>query len=499
MAVRLSKSKLMAAFQCERRLWLEVHHPEFSELSAATRAAFATGHEVGDVARALYSARHGDGPTLPYEGGLGKALAATKLLLADPDDQRPIYEATFQHQGILVRLDVLLREPSGIRLIEVKSSTSLKPEHITDCAIQAWVARGAGLDVREVLLAHVDSRFVYPGGGDYQGLLVEHDISGRVMALQPEVPRWLASAQAAAAGHGEPDVRPGKRCVTPYDCTFMAHCWPSDAAYPVQGLGGDRELLGSFVAAGFRDLRDIPAEQLTRADHLRIQSVTRAGVPKLAPEAGRFLAGLGYPRYFLDFETIALAVPVFPGTRPYETLPFQFSCHVLHADGHIEHRSHLDLRGEDPSRRCAEALLAAIDGPGPVFVYTSYEQRVIDGLAERFPELAARLKAITGRLVDLHPLTKKHFYHPDMLGSWSLKKVLPVVAPDLRYAAGEVQDGNAASAAWLEAQQPGVTPARRAALAAELTRYCALDTEGLIRLTDHLSSGSRPDPGPVLP
>jgi predicted RecB family nuclease len=124
-----------------------------------------------------------------------------------------------------------------------------------------------------------------------------------------------------------------------------------------------------------------------------------------------------------------------------------------------------------------------------VFVYTSYEQRVIGGLAERFPDLAARLEATTSRLVDLHPLTKKHFYHPDMLGSWSLKKVLPVIAPDLRYAAGEVQDGNAASAAWLEAQQPSVTPARRAALAAELTRYCALDTEGLIRLTGHLSSG----------
>lgn len=489
MAVRLSKSKLMAAFQCERRLWLEVHHPELAELSAATRAAFATGHEVGDVARALYSARHGDGPTLPYEGGLGKALAATKRLLADPEDRRPIYEATFQHQGILVRLDVLLREPSGIRLIEVKSSTSLKPEHVTDCAIQAWVARGAGLDVKKVLLAHVNNRFVYPGGDDYQGLLVEHDISSEVMALQAEVPRWLAAAQAAAAGPTEPEVRPGKRCVTPYDCAFMAHCWPADTAYPVQALGGDRELLGSFVSAGYRDLRDVPEERLTRADHRRIQAVTRAGVAQLEPEAGRFLAALGYPRYFLDFETIALAVPVFPGTRPYETLPFQFSCHVVHADGRTEHRSHLDLSGEEPGRRCAEALLAALDATGPVFVYTSYEQRVIGGLAERFPDLAARLEATTSRLVDLHPLTKKHFYHPDMLGSWSLKKVLPVIAPDLRYAAGEVQEGNAASAAWLEAQQPSVTPARRAALAAELTRYCALDTEGLIRLTGHLSSG----------
>jgi hypothetical protein len=488
MAVRLSKSKLMAALQCDRRLWLEVHHPEFAELSAATRAAFATGHDVGEVARALYSARFGDGPTIGYEGGLGQALAATKRLLADPEDRRPVYEATFQHKGILVRLDVLLREPSGMRLIEVKSSTSLKPEHVTDCAIQAWVARGAGLDLERVSLAHIDSHFVYPGGGDYQGLLLEHDISSEVMARQAEVPRWLAAAQKVGACRAEPEVQPGKRCVTPYECAFMAHCWPGDAAYPVQALGGDRELLGRYVAAGYRDLRDIPTEQLTRADHVRIQAITRAGVPQLAPEAGRFVDELAYPRYYLDFETIAPAVPVFPGTRPYQTLPFQFSCHVVQADGHTEHRSHLDLSGGEPSRQCAEALLAALGTAGPVVVYTSYEARVIDGLAERFPDLAMPLRALNERLVDLHPLAKKYFYHPDMLGSWSLKKLLPVIAPELDYTSGEVQDGNAASAAWLEAQQPETSPARRAALAAELERYCALDTEGLIRITHHFSS-----------
>ena len=134
--------------------------------------------------RLLYSASHGAGHLLEYDGGLGAALGLTKRLLADPADTRPIYEATFQHQGILVRLDVLLREPAGVHLIEVKSSTSLKPEHITDCAIQAWVARGAGLDFQRMSLAHIDNRFVYAGDGDYRGLLEEHDITSDVLALQ---------------------------------------------------------------------------------------------------------------------------------------------------------------------------------------------------------------------------------------------------------------------------------------------------------------------------
>jgi len=237
---------------------------------------------------------------------------------------------------------------------------------------------------------------------------------------------------------------------------------------------------------GFRDLRDVPGERLTRADHQRIQAVTRSGVPQLDPEAGEFLRGLMFPRYFLDFETVAPAVPLFAGTRPYEVLPFQFSCHVLHADGRTEHRGHLDLSGGEPSRGCAEALLKAVDDAGPVIIYTGYEQKVIAGLAGRFPDLRARLDAVTSRLVDLYPVTHRYFYHPDMHGSWSLKKILPVVAPDLSYGAGDIQDGNAASAAWFEARLPETTPARRLVLAAELTRYCALDTEGLLRLSQYL-------------
>jgi hypothetical protein len=476
----------MAALQCERRLWLEIHRPGLAQVSAATRAAFATGHEVGDVARTLYSATHGEGHLLEYDGGLGAALGRTERLLADPADTRPIYEATFQHEGILVRLDVLLRDPVGAHLIEVKSATSLKPEHLTDCAIQAWVARGAGLDFQRMSLAHIDNRFVYAGDGDYRGLLKEQDITSEVLARQAMVPQWLAAAQAAASGEREPDIAPGKRCVTPYECAFMQHCWPGGTAYPVQSLGGDRELLGSFVAAGYQDLRDVPSERLTRADHQRIQAVTRAGVPQLDPEVGEFVRGLGFPRYFLDFETIGPAVPLFAGTRPYEALPFQFSCHVLAADGQIEHRSHLDLKGTDPRRGCAEALLAALDDDGPVLVYTGYEQRVIAGLALRFPDLAPRLRLVSSRLVDLHPVTRRHFYHPDMQGSWSLKKILPVVAPDLSYGAGEIQDGNAASTAWFEARLLETSAERRAVVTSELTRYCALDTEGLLRLSRYL-------------
>lgn len=499
MPARLSKSKLMSSLQCQRRLWLEVNRPEIAVVSADTQAAFATGHRVGELARDLYSQGHGErrgGHLVEYGAGLGDALQVTRRLLADGDDA-PIFEATLQHAGVLVRLDVLLRNGDAPRVVEVKASTSLKDEYLADCAIQGWVAKGAGLDYRRFLLAHVDNTFVYAGDGDYRGLLTEDDITAKVAGLKSAVPGWLQTAQETLGGD-EPKVPLGKRCTTPHACPFMDHCWPAGAAYPVTGLGGDRDLLGRLADAGFKDIREVPANRLTAGTQKRIWRVTRTERAELDPAAAAFVGALGWPRYYLDFETFAPAVPVFAGTRPYQPVPFQFSCHVQQRDGSLTHTGFLDLTGDDPSRRLAEALLAAsgnavgnaVGNEGPVLVYTGYEKGVIAGLAARFPDLAAPLQRLVARLVDLHPVTKQNFYHPDMLGSWSLKAVLPVIAPDLSYAAlGEIRDGGAASGAYAEAIAPATSTARREEIRAGLERYCAQDTLALVRLAEFLAGG----------
>ncbi|HUQ53003.1 MAG TPA: DUF2779 domain-containing protein, partial [Gammaproteobacteria bacterium] len=95
------------------------------------------------------------------------------------------------------------------------------------------------------------------------------------------------------------------------------------------------------------------------------------------------------------------------------------------------------------------------------------------------------LEALDARIVDLHPPTRRHYYHPAMQGSWSIKAVLPTVAPDLSYGAlGEVRDGLAAQSAYLEAIKPGTTDARRAALRRALLDYCRQDTLALVKLVE---------------
>jgi hypothetical protein len=262
-----------------------------------------------------------------------------------------------------------------------------------------------------------------------------------------------------------------------------------DSEYPIHGLKGSRKKLGEWVTAGYRDVREVPGERLSGEDQYRIWRVTRAGHPEVLPAAGDFVRSLGWPRYYLDFETVAPAIPVWSGTRPYEVLPFQFSCHVEEAPGRVRHHEFLDMSGAPPMRALAEALLEAVRQRGPVLMYTAYEKGVLRGLAERFPDLAGALQAVIDRLVDLYPVTKASYYHPDMRGSWSIKAVLPTIAPDMDYAALEgVHEGTEASSAWLSAIHPEADPAEAEKIRRQLLDYCRHDTLAMLRLVEFFTA-----------
>ena len=484
---RLSKSRIMSSLQCLRRVWLEARRPELAHYSSDAQAAFTTGHAVGDIAVRLYD-RDGQGTYIDYRGGgFSRQLAQTGELMTSMF-RSPVFEATLRHEGVLVREDVLLPvetdEGPSWRIVEVKASTSVKDQHVHDCAVQAWVHLGAGYPLNGIALAHVDNRFEYPGDQRYEGLLVEEDLTAQVLELLPSVPVWIANARQAVEGP-EPEVPVGQHCTSPYDCPFKDHCWPNDTRYPILGLGGSKKKLGTWVMDGYRDIRDVPASEITSENQLRVHRVTAAGEPEILPGAKNQLMALPWPRFYLDFETIGPAIPVWPGTRPYQQLPIQWSCHIERAPGILEHREFLDLSGSPPMRALTEAMLEALEQEGPVLMYTPFERTVINGLAGLFPDLAPQLQAVGSRLVDLAPIIKASYYHPDMLGSWSIKAVLPTVAPDMDYGLLEgVHVGTEASAAYLRAIDPGTPEERREEIRRELLQYCRHDTEAMVRLVD---------------
>jgi len=510
-APRLSKSRLLDYLQCPKRLWLQAYRPEAREESTAMQLAFANGHEVGEAARALVP-----GGVLidPPGHDLAEALRLTREQLA-ARPPRPLFEATFERDGLLVRADILLPGPDGWTLAEVKSSGAVKDYHPTDVAIQRWAieaasapsGRGpgeaAGLAVARTELWRIDTGFTYAGDGRYEGLLVREDLGEAVDARIAQVPDWLRGAKEVLAGP-EPAIAMGEQCTSPFDCPFQAWCAAQagpQPEYPVTLLPNNKgkKLAAELLAEGYADLREVPPERIDDDELAMIARVTREGRPRLDPEAARIVRALPCPRSYLDFETIGFAVPRWAGTRPYQQVPFQWACVIEHkrehasgdaTSGRSEQREFLDLSGADPSRRCAEALVRELPREGAVIAYNAqFERGVIERLASLYPDLAKPLRSLAARLFDLLPLVRAHYYHPDMRGSRSIKAVLPTIGAGLDHAElGEVQDGTGAQEAYLEAVSEGTGEERKKELEEGLRRYCGMDVRAMVALAGFLAS-----------
>jgi CRISPR/Cas system-associated exonuclease Cas4 (RecB family) len=475
----LSKSRLIAAWQCPKKLYLEKHRRDLAVITPQMESMFAGGHQVGDIAKALYGTPAS--VEIPFQRKMSLMVQETRQLI-EQGTTDPVFEATFQTEGVLVRVDVLIPQGDNWRVIEVKASTSVKDYHVLDCAIQDWVLRNSGIAVDSISLAHINNRFLYPGGGDYAGLLIENDLTEEVRSLEPRVVELIAKAREAVTGP-MPVVNVGGQCNKPYDCQFQSYCWPTETRYPITGLGGSKAKLGEYVALGARDILDVDEHSITAATQQRIYRVTCKGEAEILEDARHVLEALPYPRYYLDFETIAPGVPFWAGTRPYSPVPVQWSCHIEDAYGELRHEEFLDLSGEPPMRALAERLIACLGGTGPVLMYTNYEAQVIDKIIEILPDLAEPLQDIKDRLFDLHPVVKANYYHPKMLGSWSIKAVLPTINPDMDYAKLEgIVEGTGASDGFIEAINPDTDMVRKLELEEQLLRYCRFDTEAMVEI-----------------
>ena len=152
-----------------------------------------------------------------------------------------------------------------------------------------------------------------------------------------------------------------------------------------------------------------------------------------------------------------------------------------------ENAGHGNVDGSDPRRACAEALLRHLPASGAIIAYNApFERGCIRELAQAFPDLGDALRSLAERVVDLLPVTRAHWYHRDQRGSWSIKALLPTIAPELSYAGLEVGDGLSAQIAYLEAIAPQTDTTRRDAIDAALRAYCGRDTEAMIAVAGGL-------------
>lgn len=487
----LSIKLVDASFLCPRKAWLMANEPDravHAEDAPYWRQQ-AEEVEASNEARLrqVFKLKSSQAP-----------LERTRELLDVTSKTGAWHRPQFEYKGFVYRPFLLaLQDGSGV-LTELSISTGdehgSSPEKMAKYALE--LALGAHILKKNGIKAHTLRMRMFRKGLCWDGtdkgvesLFQDLDLSALAQQFEPYVEDLLTHTLQLTDAKELPACEMGRKCRRPVPCVFKAYC---ESFSPVAGptifdLPGslwrwqaEREEEGRLL------LGNIDKDELPTAYQDLYVSLRSQKPLKRAMEPGHILRNLPYPRYYFDFEAIASALPLWPNRAPYEQVPFQWSAHVETKPGHIQHKAFLDLGYEDPAERCAQALVDLYrEQPGPVLVYhASYEKNRLKEMAQRFEALAPTLLAMIDHLVDLEPIVREHWFHPQQKGSYSLKKVVKCFMPELAYEGLEqVRNGVDAQMSYLSLVRGSLSAADFKASRHALLNYCNHDTWALVALT----------------
>jgi len=468
-------------------LWLKKHRKEIlPEPSPALQARFYEGHLFESYAEQLFD----DVTSLGFANYQDYLSLPRRTRAALEAGAHVITQGRFEAGPITCIVDLLRRvDDTAFDLFEIKSSTGVKEEHLYDLAFQRVVLEDAGFKLRKISVLHVDKSYVRAGAIDAKALTALADITDQVNELTDTTRRHIARAVDTIDASTMPDPSPRFARLGAYQEWLeiyerLSGPLPADSIYRLPQANG--KVITELEQAGLGSLMELHNFEKLNTAQRRFVEALQDGRRRVDREriAG-FLGGLRYPLTFLDYETSQSLIPPFDGTRPYQQLPFQYSLHIQETpDGPIQHRGYLHHDKTHPVPHLLQRLMADLPRRGSVLVwYQGFEKTRNAEMAEMVPEHAAFFDALNARVVDLmEPFKHGWVIDKDFGGSNSIKKVLPVLVPDLSYDQLDIQEGETASRLWKQVVIDGQHAETAAKIFRELDRYCALDTWAMVRI-----------------
>ncbi|MEX1185613.1 MAG: DUF2779 domain-containing protein [Gemmatimonadaceae bacterium] len=481
MSEPVDKRAFLAARRCLTQGWY-IHHAPGEVPAPGLRWRFYAGADVAHRARAWL----GEGRSL-QRAPFDSALQATDDAVKNPESNL-LFEASFQWGGLVARADALRHSDDGWTLVEIKSGQSsqdgrVKEEYLDDLAYTTCVASRAGLAVVRASLVLLNRDYTLGGEAD---LFVELDVTAEALRRATAFSQDAQAIATAVTGDQRPEPSLKFACK---GCEFF------DTVCIGKGVADPLFVLPRLSEKKFVELRvyervtNLPSTAKLTEPQQRVAEIVRSGQPRTERAGLQILEDVAWPAYYLDFEAVMPHLPWFEGRPPYDAVPFQYSLHIRSAPGAtLEHHEYLATVDGDWRRAFTEQLLADLGSTGSIVVYSSYEKTRLTALTTLFPDLREAIGLVVSRLFDLEQVFKNGYWHPGFGGRTSIKKVLPVMVPDLRYDTLAVNNGDDAAGVF-GLMRVGEYPAdtherhRRA-----LLMYCSLDTMALVRLHEVASS-----------
>jgi hypothetical protein len=491
----ISKTTFQHYLHCPKDMWLKMHKPELKsefQPSEFDLHLMEQGNEVESYARNLFA----DGIEVSTVGE--HAAGDTRRLMTE---QIPaIFQATFIADGFIVRNDALCwnSETNLWDLYEVKGTNSMKlnqkeRDHVTDLAFQVSVMERSNVSLGRCYLVHLNKEYVRIGALDIKSLFIIEDATDAVRGRIPEIEPKMEAAQEYLNRESEP--LGGCECVYSTRSNHCATFQYSNSHVPDYSVHDISRIhktkLSNFVEQNILTLDEVDPELHKLSDKQTSQvRAHQLQKPSIDTESiAEFLDSLQFPLNFFDYEAYAPAIPAFSGYSPYKFIPFQFSLHILREpNGVLEHVEFLHEEFSDPSEAVARKLEEVYSGGSVIVWHETFEKTFINAnIANRLPKYAPFFDRFNGAMVDLEKVfLAQHYIHHGFKGRTSIKKVLPVLAPELSYSALEIHEGGQASNEWWHMVAPTTLTEEKEEIIKNLKEYCGLDTYAMYAIWKHL-------------
>ncbi len=474
MKTRLTKTAYLNYLACPQEFWLDYHDPELIK-------RHTNKLEYEHLRQQGYAVEQ-----------FGRQIARFR-----PNEKFAVdFQRVFQTAALYARADITVTEKTTgfVELFEIKSSASVKPEHLDDLAFQKMVAEDVGFAVTGCYVLRLNGDYVRHGEINPEELFVIEDITAQVQEHMDLT--YQQSADAIAYLDTDPVPSLVDYCVSnKLDCRFIKQHFPSLPEYTVFDIAflkndKRRDLLSRGIVA----ITDVPEDfALSSKQREQVNAAKSGEIAINQEEIAIRLASWKYPLHFLDYETFSYAVPQFDGVRPFQQMCFQYSLHTIeNPGGELKHSQFLSRGSDDPPRSMAESLREAMsDGIGTVLVwYEGFEKTRNAEMALMFPEYADFFEEVNSKTADLMKIfSDKLYIHPAFKGSSSIKKVLPILVPELSYTELGIGDGLTASISWFRAATwDTVSTNERETIFSDLEIYCHLDTLAMVEIFNRLNA-----------
>lgn len=479
----ISKTKLMRGYQCEKSLYLSLHHKDLeSPITAEQEAIFDQGSLVGELARQQFT--NGllvDNKPWDFLGSIKK----TRELLTKKN--KVIFEAAFDYQGCYARADIIQYNPLSDRwlIFEVKSSTKIKEEQIDDVSLQAWIMAKAGLPIEKIFIMHLNPECTYP---DLSNLFISQDVTEQVRLRYPKIAPKISQLFLSINQPNPPNINIGPHCHHPNPCSFIEHCWskinwPEYHVFDLPKIGDKK---WEYFEKQQLDLKTLPTQDLDTLQARVVECVQSQQQYLDQNLIKQEISKWAWPLLFLDFETINPAIPRYPGSSPYQHIPFQFSLHIWsNPDSqNLEHFEYLHQDETDPRPALLKKLIPLLLQPGTIIAYyKKFEVTRLQEMALQFSAYQSEITQICERIQDPLPILRQTVYNLNFKGSYSLKKVAPALLGErYNYQDLAVDNGLAAQRAYELIIDPKTSSHDKHKLVESCLLYCRQDTQVLVDL-----------------